>query len=135
MPEGEVPKIGFLGAGRMATALARGWLTAGLTRPDRLSASDPLTEARQAFSSACGVRTGADNHEVVASSDLLVLAVKPQSMAGLLAEIRSAVTNRHLVVSIAAGISLQQLVAGLGGEPRLVRMMPNTPCLIGTSAS
>jgi len=135
MPEGEVPKIGFLGAGRMATALARGWLTAGLTRPDRISASDPLPEARQAFSAACGVRAGEDNRELVASSDLLVLAVKPQSMAGLLAEIRSVVTNRHLIVSIAAGISLQHLSAALGGEPRLVRVMPNTPCLIGASAS
>src|SRR5438445_13341880 len=73
MPEGEVPRIGFLGAGKMATALARGWLTAGLTRSDRLVASDPLPEARQAFSTACGVRAGTDNRELVASSDLLVL--------------------------------------------------------------
>ena len=135
MPEGEVPKIGFLGAGRMATALARGWLTAGLTRPDRISASDPLPEARQAFSAACGVRAGADNRDVVASSDLLILAVKPQSMASLLTEIRPPITNRHLIVSIAAGISLQHLSAALGGERRLIRVMPNTPCLTGASAS
>jgi len=115
--------------------MARGWLTAGPTRPDHLVASDPLADARQTFTGACGVRAGADNREVVASSELLVLAVKPQSMTGLLAEIRPVVTNRHLIVSIAAGISLQQLVAGLGAERRLIRVMPNTPCLIGVSAS
>jgi pyrroline-5-carboxylate reductase len=135
MPEDDVPRIGFLGAGKMATALARGWLSAGLTRPDRLLASDPLPEARQAFTATCGVQAGADNREVVGSSELLILAVKPQSMAGLLAEIRSAVTSRHLIVSIAAGISLDKLAAGMGSERRLIRVMPNTPCLIGASAS
>ncbi len=135
MPDNEVPRIGFLGAGKMATALARGWLTAGLTHPDRLLASDPLPEARQAFTAACGSRAGADNREAIGSSDLLVLAVKPQSMTSLLAEIRPVITNRHLIVSIAAGISLHQLAAGLGADRRLIRVMPNTPCLIGASAS
>jgi len=135
MPDNEVPRIGFLGAGKMATALARGWLKAGLTRPDRVMASDPLSEARQAFAATSGIQAGADNREVVKSSDLVVLAVKPQSMTGLLAEIRPLVTNRHLIVSIAAGISLQQLATGLGGDRRLIRVMPNTPCLIDASAS
>jgi len=135
MPDGDVPRIGFLGAGKMATALARGWLTAGLTRPERLLASDPLADARQAFTETCQVRAGADNREVVAASELIVLAVKPQSMTALLAEIRPVVTNRHLVVSIAAGIGLQQLATGLGSERRLIRVMPNTPCLVGASAS
>jgi pyrroline-5-carboxylate reductase len=135
MPDGSVPHIGFLGAGKMATALARGWLTAGLTVKDRILASDPLPDARQAFSAASGIRAEADNRPVVTGSDLLVLAVKPQAMTALLTEIRPVVTNRHLVVSIAAGISLQQLAAGLGTERRLIRVMPNTPCLVGASAS
>jgi pyrroline-5-carboxylate reductase len=135
MPDNQVPRIGFLGAGKMATALARGWLKAGLTRPDRVMASDPLPEAQQAFAAASRIQAGADNREVVKSSDVLILAVKPQSMASLLTEIRPLVTNRHLIVSIAAGISLQQLATGLGGERRLIRVMPNTPCLIGASAS
>jgi pyrroline-5-carboxylate reductase len=135
MPDNKAARIGFLGAGKMATALARGWLKAALTRLDHLMASDPLPEARQAFSAACEVQAGADNREVVKSSDLLILAVKPQSMAGLLTEIRPAVTNGHLIVSIAAGISLNQLAAGLGAERRLIRVMPNTPCLVGASAS
>jgi pyrroline-5-carboxylate reductase len=129
-------QIGFLGAGRMATALARGWLAAGLVRPDACRASDPLAEAREAFSAQTDCPTTPDNRFVVAASDLLVLAVKPQSMPALLAEVRREVEARApLVVSIAAGVTLRQLADGLGSKCRLVRVMPNTPCLVGASAS
>ncbi len=132
---GDTPRIGFLGAGKMATALAKGWLAAGLAAPDRLLASDPLPPARDAFTSATGARATADNREVVRHSDLLLLAVKPQSMAALLAEVRPAISRNHLIVSIAAGVTLRQLADGLGGDHRLIRVMPNTPCLVGESAS
>jgi pyrroline-5-carboxylate reductase len=133
--DGPIPTIGFLGAGQMATALARGWLSAGLTSPDRVRSSDPVPHARQSFTAETQVRAGANNVEVVAVSDLLVLAVKPQSMRDLLAEIRPLVTPRHLIVSIAAGITLKQLAEGIGAKSRLIRVMPNTPCLVGASAS
>src|SRR5262245_587460 len=128
-------RIGFLGAGKMATALAGGWLAAGLAARDRLLAGDPLPAARDAFRSATEARVTADNREVVRQSDVLIVAVKPQSMAALLAEVRPAVTRDHLVVSVAAGVTLRQLADGLGGDRRLVRVMPNTPCLVGASAS
>jgi pyrroline-5-carboxylate reductase len=127
-------RVGFLGAGRMATALARGWLTAGLVRAEDLRASDPVAEARQAFAAETGCPAGPDNRAVVEASNVLVLAVKPQSMAGLLSEVRPYLDS-PLVVSIAAGISLKQLHDGLGAACRLVRVMPNTPCLVGASAS
>jgi pyrroline-5-carboxylate reductase len=129
------PRIGFLGAGKMATALARGWIAAGLLAPDRVLASDPLPAARNAFSEVTGARSTTDNREVVAFAEVLVLAVKPQSMAALCGEIRGTLGTRHLVVSIAAGIPLRQLAEGLGAERRLIRVMPNTPCLVGASAS
>jgi pyrroline-5-carboxylate reductase len=66
---------------------------------------------------------------------VLVLAVKPQTMAAVLAEVRPTVSPRHLVVSIAAGVTLGQLAAGLGPDARLIRVMPNTPCLVGASAA
>jgi pyrroline-5-carboxylate reductase len=129
-------RIGFLGAGRMATALARGWLAAGRTTLEDCRASDPIPAARDAFARETGCPAGPDNRAVVAASDLLVLAVKPQSMAGLLAEVREPVAARGpLVVSIAAGITLKQLAEALGPACRLVRVMPNTPCLVGASAS
>lgn len=129
------PRIGFLGAGKMATALAAGWLRAGLTSSARLLASDPVPAARQAFAEATQARTTTDNAEVAAASDVLVLAVKPQSLRGLLAEVRSAITPRHLVVSIVTGFTLRQMAELLGASHRLVRVMPNTPCLVGASAS
>jgi pyrroline-5-carboxylate reductase len=131
MPDGV--SIGFLGAGKMATALAHAWRSAGLARD--VCASDPVPEARQSFTSQTGIAAGTDNLEVVRRSDVLVLAVKPQSMAGLLAQVRPAMQDRHLVVSIAAGITLRQLTESLGPQARLVRVMPNTPCLVGASAS
>ncbi len=135
MAQGDSHRIGFLGAGQMATALARGWLAAGLAGTDRMIASDPVPQARDNFQKVTGARAVADNREVVADSDLLILAVKPQSMAKLQSEIRASITSRHLVVSIAAGITLRQLSEGLGEKCRLIRVMPNTPCLLGASAS
>jgi pyrroline-5-carboxylate reductase len=132
---GDPIRLGFLGAGKMATALARGWIDAGLTAPERVIASDPVATAREAFAGVTEARVTADNREVVAGSDLLVLAVKPQSMVPLLAEIRPVVTTRHLTVSIAAGVGLMALADGLGPDRRLVRVMPNTPCLVGASAA
>jgi pyrroline-5-carboxylate reductase len=129
-------RCGFLGAGKMATALARGWLAAGLTTPEEISASDPVPEARDAFAAATGAAASGDNRQVVAEADVLVLAVKPQSMPGLLSEIRPYLNHRrHLVVSIAAGLPLRNLVEGLGADCRLIRVMPNTPCLVNASAA
>lgn len=126
--------IGFLGAGQMATALARGWVGAGLLSRDQARASDPVPEARQRFTAETGIAAGDDNTAVVEASDVLVLAVKPQTMPAVLEEVRGVVTPKHLVVSIAAGITLQQLADGLG-TGRLVRVMPNTPCLVAASAT
>ncbi len=135
MSDVAIPTIGFLGAGKMATALAKGWLTAGLLTAEASIASDPVAHAREAFRELTGIRTTNDNRRVVAASDLLVLAVKPQSMPALFQEVRASLLPRHLVVSIAAGITLRQLAAGLGTDRRLVRVMPNTPCLVGASAA
>jgi pyrroline-5-carboxylate reductase len=66
---------------------------------------------------------------------LLLVAVKPQSVAGLLQEVASDVTDRHLLVSIAAGVTIQKLDQLLGQQRRIVRVMPNTPCLVGAAAS
>ena len=127
--------VGFLGAGQMATALAAGWARAGLLDAARSRASDPYPAARAKFEQATGVKAVPTNAEVAAACDVLVLAVKPQVMAGVLAELRPHVGPRHLVVSIAAGVTLQTLAFGLEGHGRLVRVMPNTPCLVGASAT
>ncbi len=124
-------RIGFLGAGRMASALARAW-----GHHADISASDPLPSSRDAFQQATGVVAGADNLGVAREASLLVLSVKPQSMAALCREIAPLVAERRpLVVSIAAGVTLRQIAGWLGERTRTVRVMPNTPCLVGASAS
>ena len=127
--------IGFLGAGQMATALARGWANAALLDAAKCSASDPYPEACERFTTATGIKTSASNATVVAKCDVLILAVKPYVLPKLLAEIRPQLKPQHLVVSIAAGITLAQIAEGLGEKTRIVRVMPNTPALVGQSAS
>jgi pyrroline-5-carboxylate reductase len=128
--------LGFIGAGRMATALAKGCVQAGLVRPDSVLASDPSEEARTLFArDVAGATTVGASPEVLAGADVIVLAVKPQVMAQALADIRRSVEPRHLLASIAAGVTLARLAEGLPAGTRLVRVMPNTPCLIGQGVS
>jgi pyrroline-5-carboxylate reductase len=129
------PRFGFIGAGRMATALARGLLTANLATTGRILASDPSPAASDRFAQETGCRLATSNREVLAGSDVVFLAVKPQQIVDVLEELRGHAGRDHLLISIAAGVPLAMLAAGLGDGPRLVRVMPNTPCLVGAGAS
>ncbi len=126
-------RIGFIGAGRMATALACGLSRAGLA--ELLLAADVVPAARERFAAETGGTAVESNIEVAAQADVLFLAVKPQHMDEVLAELSGRMESRHLVISIAAGVPLARLEAGLGAQSRVVRVMPNTPCLVGASAS
>ncbi len=133
--QGRKIRVGFLGAGRMATALARGLISARFTTADAIIASDPDVAAREAFSGQTGSRATASNAEVIQAAEIVVVAVKPQHVAEVLAEIRTRLTTRHVVISIAAGVPLRSLISLLSENTRLVRVMPNTPCLVGFGAS
>jgi pyrroline-5-carboxylate reductase len=99
-------------------------------------ASDPIDASRQKFAAeAPGAQVTADNAAVIDGAETIVLAVKPQMMADVLRDIAPHVTPRHLLISIAAGIPIARLAAGLPQSTRLIRVMPNTPCLIGAGAS
>jgi pyrroline-5-carboxylate reductase len=119
----------------MATALARGMIRAGTAPADAVAASDPVEPTRAALGRETGAFVTDSNEAVARRSEVLVLAVKPQSMAAVLQELRPVVTPDHLVVSVAAGVSLTTLAQGLGADRRLVRVMPNTPALLGEGAS
>ncbi|MCA9039749.1 MAG: pyrroline-5-carboxylate reductase [Planctomycetaceae bacterium] len=127
-------RIGFIGAGQMALALAKGFLQAGLITADQLSASDPSDAMRNRFVEQTQATTYSDNLEVVKNSDILILAVKPQYLSAVLAELKPGITPKHLTISIAAGISLPTYEESLGTEQRIIRVMPNTPCQIGAGA-
>ncbi|MEQ2007495.1 MAG: pyrroline-5-carboxylate reductase [Limisphaerales bacterium] len=127
--------IGFLGAGKMATALVRGFVAAKLTSAKSIVASDVMEAARKSFADETGVKPMPTNLAVCKACTILILAVKPDQVAAVLAEIRDHLTPKHLLISIAAGVTLTKLEAGLFPGARVVRVMPNTPALVGASAS
>jgi pyrroline-5-carboxylate reductase len=126
-------KIGFIGAGQMATALAQGFVRAKLIAPSALAASDAYPAATEKLAKEILGLTVGTNQQVAAQSDVVILAVKPQVMPAIYQDLGGKLANK-LVVSIAAGLSLEKLCAGLKTD-RVVRVMPNTPCLVGRGAS
>ena len=127
--------IGFIGAGQMARALAKGFAAAGLVRPEQIVAADPVPAAAQQFASEVpGAKLSATNAALSQQADVIFLAVKPQSMTAVYGELAGKVGPGKLFVSIAAGITLAKLCEGLKTE-RVVRVMPNTPALVGEGAS
>ena len=127
-------RIGFIGCGAMARALAGGLIDSGVSA-DRILASDPFESARKAFEEAIGAPTTDRNDEVVASVDAVVLAVKPGAVPTVLANLDPEQAARPLWISIAAGVPLSRLRAALPSEARIVRTMPNTPALVGAGAT
>lgn len=127
--------VGFIGAGQMATALARGFIAAGSVWPDSIIACDVVPAACQRFVEQTKARVANNSRELVDQAQIVFLAVKPQHMSQAMTEIRDALKPDHLVVSIAAGVSLKTMQTALGPSTRLIRVMPNTPCLVGAGAS
>ncbi len=129
-------KIGFIGAGQMATALARGFVAAQ-EKDDgpAISFFDPSPEACAQFSKSISTATLlADAPEVVTTADIVFLAVKPQILPAVLDSIATVVTTDVLLVSIAAGVRLD-VICGRTRSDRVIRVMPNTPCLISKAAT
>jgi pyrroline-5-carboxylate reductase len=125
--------IGFLGAGNMAAALVRGTVARGLA-PSKLTLLDVVSERSQTLAREVGARAAATTGELLAASSIVVIAVKPGSVPELLQQLRPDAAGK-LFLSIAAGVTTQALEAGLGGEARVVRAMPNTPALVGAGAT
>ena len=131
----EGQRIGFVGCGAMARALCGGLVGAGVPT-ESLRGSDPDAGQRAAFEGELGVATTTDNSELVASSDIVVLCVKPGLVARVLRELPDgAGADKKLWISIAAGVRIQGLEVVLGTDCRIVRVMPNTPALVGEGAS
>uniref|UniRef100_A0A6V3K1Q8 Pyrroline-5-carboxylate reductase n=2 Tax=Lotharella globosa TaxID=91324 RepID=A0A6V3K1Q8_9EUKA len=130
-----MPRVGFIGAGQMATAMARGIVKSKLYPAADIIASDRSKEQRESFAKLVGCSTTEDNKAVAKGSETLILAVKPNIVPYVLAEVKGCLTSSTLVVSIAAGVSLATMEELLPTGTRLARVMPNTPCLVGETAS
>ena len=122
--------IGFLGAGKMAEAIAASLVNAGLCDPWDVIACDKSAERRDWMATQYGVAVTDEVAQAVKSCKVLILAVKPQDLDALLAEIRPALTEKHLLISIAAGKTLAALKKAAGAKPRLVRVMPNLALMV-----
>ncbi len=126
--------LGFLGYGNMGSAILEGLVKLGIWKAEAATIYDPAEE-RQSQAHRIGVHVADTPEALAAASDVLVLAVKPQTMADALNQIRAHVRPGTLVVSIAAGISTTYIRARLGDAVRVVRVMPNTPCLAHAGAA
>ena len=125
-------KLGFIGCGNMAGAIIRGIIASGLVQPQDITGADLSARARENVQALNGICVTDDNTEVVKKSDIIFLTVKPQFLEDVIFGIRDAAGPDHLFVSIAAGRSISWIEERFGTYPvRLVRLMPNTPALVG----
>jgi pyrroline-5-carboxylate reductase len=122
--------IGFIGGGNMATSLIGGLVAMGHD-PQRILVADPSPAQREKLASTLGVMVFSDNAELTAQADVLLMAVKPNVMLAVLAELAPIIqVRRPLVITIAAGLPMRSYSALLGQDVPLVRAMPNTPALV-----
>ncbi len=122
-------KISFIGCGNMASAIINGLVKKGFS-PKDLCAADMLRGNLERISASAGIRTAGSNTEAVREADIVVAAVKPQQLEGVLAEIREVLEER-ILVSLAPGKTIKWIEERLCGTPKVVRTMPSTPALVG----
>ena len=128
-------RIGFIGGGKMGKALIRGVLSAKLSSAGKIIVSDVDKKRCQILEKETGIKTTQENKKVTFGSDIIILAIKPNVMGDILEELKNDITQKHLVVSIAAGIPLCFIESFLNKGCRAIRVMPNTPCLVGEAAA
>ena len=122
-------KIGFIGSGVMSEVMIKGLLDLQVVPPERIWAAGPRSDRAEELNKRYGIHGIGANRDAVSNADLVVLSVKPQSLAKVLKEIKGVVEPRHLVLSIVAGARMEVIGSGLA-HPAIIRCMPNLPCQI-----
>ncbi len=129
-------KIGFIGSGKMAGAIIKGLIKSNFISANCIEATQAETEGLEEKSKLLGgVKVTNDNKELVKGSDVIFIAVKPNQVLGVVEEIKSFVVSEKLVVSIAAGVNVKKLESNLPQGSKVIRVMPNTPALVGEGMS
>ena len=126
----ENPKIAFLGAGNMAEALVAGIVKGKLSKPESVRATDISAARLEILKDRYEIQVGNQNLDAVLWADVIILCVKPQVINDVLAEIQSSLSEKQLVISVAAGVSISRIQDIIGQTIPLVRAMPNTPAVI-----
>lgn len=127
-------KISFIGAGNMGEAIIRGLIKSGAD-PAKLSVADANMDRLDGIADRFGIIRAEKNASAAVGADVLVVAVKPKDMPVVLSEIKNKIAQDTLVISIAAGVNLKTLAAGLRDGARIVRVMPNAPAAKGAGIS
>lgn len=127
-------ELGFIGAGNMAEAIARAAIDGGVLAAANMIACDPVEDRRRVFATL-GVATCEQNSDVIARSRYVLLAVKPQTLPQVGDELRAIDADGQVVMSIMAGITTEKIEQAIGRPSRLVRIMPNTPLMVGRGMS
>jgi pyrroline-5-carboxylate reductase len=127
-------KIGFIGAGNMAEAMIKGIINTGLYTADEIIASEVYGPRRKYAADTLGIDVHEGNGIIAESTKFIVLSVKPQQIGEVLASIKGNLTKDHLIMSIAAGVTLATLESN-APACRFIRVMPNQPCMVLASAS
>jgi pyrroline-5-carboxylate reductase len=128
-------KVGVIGAGKIGSAIVRGMISAGLVTRDQVMASDVSDALRQSIAKELGIKVTSDNRAVCDFAEVIILAVKPQILDSVVEEIAKKLGKLKLLVSVAAGVSLARIEGHLAQGARVVRVMPNIPCVVGAGAS
>ena len=127
-------RLAFVGGGAMAEAMISGLLQGSLLGPDQVRVSDPAEERRDHLHSTYAVRTSAVNRNVLAGAEMVVLAIKPQQLDTVIRELKGALKEEQLVLSVIAGVTIETLAMGLA-HPAVVRAIPNTPAQVGAGVT
>ncbi len=128
-------KIGFIGTGNMGSAMMGGIIGSGIVESEDVIASDIFQAALDRVSDELSVKTSTNNRDVVKFADIIFLAIKPQYLANVVDDIKDMDYTGKIVVSIVAGQSLEKLGGLFGKDMKIIRVMPNTPALVGEGMS
>ncbi|NLL77631.1 MAG: pyrroline-5-carboxylate reductase [Clostridiales bacterium] len=124
-------KIGFIGLGNMAKAIIGGMLKQSMVTPEEIVGSAKTEATMEKLRKEFGIRTMESNRLAVAEADVLILAVKPVFFSEVIEEIKEEITENKLIISIAAGKTMEWIETEFGKRVKLIRCMPNTPALVG----
>ena len=123
-------RLGFIGTGNMASAIMGGIIKEGILKPEEIIGADVLAAGRERVQCMYGICVTADNKEVIEKSDMVVLSVKPQYYAEVIAQIKDEVRKEQVIITIAPGKTLAWLEEQFGRQLKIVRTMPNTPAMV-----
>ncbi|MEO2681909.1 pyrroline-5-carboxylate reductase, partial [Clostridium butyricum] len=130
-----IKKVGFIGCGNMGSSMVGGLIKSGFLKSEEIIVSTKTEASSKKLRDEFKVATTLDSKTVAKESETIILAVKPNMYKSVVKEIKSELTEDKLIITIAAGISIENMEEWLGDDLKIIRTMPNTPALVGQAMS